>query len=101
MCSVCVCERERERERESRSDIRVKVSTLAPENTEHLTHRPDLEDEEIAFSAKLKPSADPERRNGRSTMCSTCCHWALSPMAMDVHCLLCWVARSSTLPLAS
>ncbi len=45
------------------------------------THIPDLDAEEIAFSAKLNPSED--------------------PIAMEVHCLPSEAARSSTRPLAS
>ena len=45
------------------------------------THLPDLDAEEIAFSAKLNPSED--------------------PIAMEVHCLPSEAARSSTRPLAS
>lgn len=45
------------------------------------TYLPDLEAEEIAFSARLNPSAD--------------------PIAMDVHCFPWEAERSSTLPDAS
>ena len=62
----------------------------------------------MALSARLKPSADPGNKEGKKPCFGVCkvlmphARWSCySPIAIDVHCLFCSAARSSTQPLAS